>query len=201
MREAGLIIFSYLVGSIPFSYVMGRLFGKIDIRQHGAQKVSPSNVFQTVGKVPGTIAGIADVLKGTAMVLLARKLQMPELVVALCGLAAIAGHDWPIYLRFYGGRGIGTSMGVLFIMAPRAAAIIVISLLVGKIARNTGIGTVIGVLLLPLAALILHYSPTVFFLTVGILLLAFFSRVRAFWRVKENRRQVFWNRLIRDSNR
>jgi len=201
MEKVSLVLVSYMIGSIPFSYIMGRLFGKIDIRQQGTRKVSASNVIRTVGKLPGCIAGIADVFKGTAVVLLARKLQMPESVVVFCGMAAIAGHDWPIYLRFHGGRGLGTSLGVLLVMAPRVLIIALIPMIWGAISHNAGVGVGLGVLSLPFLSFIFHYSSALFFLMLMIVLFTALSRLRGIWKITENRKQEFWNRLIRDSSR
>lgn len=201
MEKLSLVLASYMLGSIPFSYIMGRWFGKIDIRQHGTRKVSASNVIRTVGKLPGYIAGVADVFKGTAVVLLVRRLQMPESVVVFCGIAAIAGHDWPIYLRFYGGRGLGTSLGVLLVTAPQVLIIALIPMLWGAITHNAGVGVGLGILLLPFLGFIFHYSSVLLFLMLMIVLFTALSRLRGIWKITENRKQEFWNRLIRNSSR
>jgi len=200
MEKIGLILLSYLTGSIPFSYLVAHFSGKLDLRKYGNGKVSPSSVAHAMGKIPAGLAGLGDLLKGTAVVLLARSLRMPEPIVACCGIAAIVGHDWPIYLKFRGGRGIATSMGTLLVVAPPLLGIIIIPIIWGGITRNLGLGVGLGIFILPILAWLFRYPGAVIFLTAGITILMVISRLQGIWKITKNRKEEFWSRLLRDAS-
>src|SRR3989304_1388670 len=101
-----LIVAAYLVGSIPLGYTLGRLIKGIDLREYGTGNVGASNVYRNVGKVPGVLVAVGDVLKGLWPWLLAPYLNQPETVVAQAGLAAMVGYYWPLFTGFKGGRGL-----------------------------------------------------------------------------------------------
>ena len=94
---------SYCMGSIPFSYIWAKVFGGIDIRQVGSRNVGTTNVLLSTGFLPGLLSGIGDVGKGVAAVLFAQAVA-PESTVMhfVAALAAIVGHNWPIWLGFHG---------------------------------------------------------------------------------------------------
>jgi acyl phosphate:glycerol-3-phosphate acyltransferase len=139
-----LVIASYLIGSIPFSYLVVRAFAGADIRQHGSRNVGATNVARTFGKTPGVIALLLDLSKGFLVVVFARWLTSlphwpfasgvdvspwysPSFWVALAALIAVAAHMFPIWLRFHGGKGVATAAGAFLAMEPiavLAAAII-----------------------------------------------------------------------------
>jgi len=125
-----LILFaSYLAGSIPFALLLSRLKG-VDIRKVGSGNVGATNVFRMVSKPLGIATFFCDALKGFVPAFVfpmfgkcdAGFFQCSELGV-LCGIAAIAGHNWPVFLKFKGGKGIATSAGVLLGIAPAAVGI------------------------------------------------------------------------------
>jgi glycerol-3-phosphate acyltransferase PlsY len=125
------IVIAYLLGSIPFAYIIGRLRG-IDIRKVGDRNVGTFNVFRHVGLVGGIVTLIADVGKGALAIVVAKLLSVNELVVFGAGVAAAIGHNWPVFLRFRGGRGMAVIIGVLLALLPRemliAAAISIVVL-------------------------------------------------------------------------
>lgn len=122
----GLLIVSYLVGAIPFALLISRLKG-IDIRTVGSGNVGATNVFRSVGKSWGVMTFAADVLKGFLpaylIPLYAPLAILPENAGLLYGCAAIAGHNWPLYLRFKGGKGVATSAGVLLGVALESVGV------------------------------------------------------------------------------
>ena len=122
MRTVLCISLAYLLGSIPSAYVVVRLRG-YDIRKLGDSNVGAANVLRCFGIVPAAITLSADVLKGSVSVLFARFVGASEAVVLASGLAAVAGHNWPITLGFRGGRGAATAIGVLLpvLTAPISA--------------------------------------------------------------------------------
>ena len=134
MLPALLIIASYLIGSIPFSYLVVRMVAGADIRQHGSRNVGATNVARSFGKLPGVIALVLDLAKGYGAVALARwivaqpqwplagsgpsPLESREMWIALAGLIAVVGHVFPVWLRFHGGKGVATAAGVFLALDP-----------------------------------------------------------------------------------
>jgi glycerol-3-phosphate acyltransferase PlsY len=111
-----LIIAAYLLGSFPTAFVLGRLAKGRDIRQIGDRNVGAANAFREMGALTGITVGIIDAAKGAAAVLLAKAAQQELLIVLLAGLAAVIGHNWPVFLGFKGGRGVSTTIGALLVI-------------------------------------------------------------------------------------
>ena len=123
--SAGVILLAYLSGSIPFSLILGKVVGGIDLREHGSKNVGATNVTRLLGWRWGAIALLLDALKG-----LLPTLFLPKLVESMggtrhlavaCGVAAILGHMFSCWLKFKGGKGVATSLGVVVVLAPLAA--------------------------------------------------------------------------------
>ena len=119
------IISAYLLGSIPTAYIYGKLYKGIDIRQHGSGNVGATNVFRILGKTPGIIVLVLDILKGVLAVACVPDIfgltdVCYRLVLALC---VVIGHNWTIFLKFKGGKGIATSLGVLIGLTIKIASI------------------------------------------------------------------------------
>ncbi|MFH1646097.1 MAG: glycerol-3-phosphate acyltransferase [Chloroflexota bacterium] len=113
-----LLIGAYLLGSVPTAYLIARWRRKIDIRQYGSGNVGASNVLATVSKSWSIPVTIFDIGKGALMVWIAQLMGLGIAQQAVVGVAAIIGHDWPVFLRFQGGRGILTSLGVIAMLSP-----------------------------------------------------------------------------------
>ena len=111
-----LVIFSYLLGAIPTAYLAGRITLKSDIRYMGDQNAGAANAYRELNPRAGIIVGIIDAAKGAAVILIAMAADMPQLVVLSAGLAAVIGHNWPVFLGFRGGRGVSTTLGVLLVL-------------------------------------------------------------------------------------
>lgn len=116
-----LIVGAYLLGSVSPSYLLGRWLGGKDLRQYGSGSLGGSMVFEHVGRWAIVPVALFDVFKGTVPALLALWLDLGVHVAAAAGLAASAGHNWPIFMRFYGGRGMGTFAGVWLALFPPGA--------------------------------------------------------------------------------
>lgn len=112
------LISAYLIGSFPSAYIAGRLGKGIDIRQVGSKNMGTTNVFYHVGIVAGIFVLLADVGKGIAAIALARYWGTPELVQMLAGAMAIVGHIYPVFLKFRGGKGGATAIGVFCFLMP-----------------------------------------------------------------------------------
>lgn len=161
-----LIVGAYLVGSIPFSFLVVRLVAGRDLREEGSRNVGATNVARTVGKVPGIIALLLDIAKGYAAVALARWMvaqagwpfsagpdpwQSRELWIALAGVIAVLAHMYPVWLRFHGGKGVATAGGVFLAMNPLvvAGALIVFAIVV-ILSRFVSLASIITAASIPL---------------------------------------------------
>lgn len=118
------VIIGYLLGSIPSAYIAGRLLKGVDIREVGDRNMGAANAWRELGARAGTAVALADIGKGALAILIARLVAVPESVVLLAGVAAVAGHNWPIFLRFRGGRGQATTIGALLTLMPREMLIV-----------------------------------------------------------------------------
>ncbi len=151
-------IIGYLLGSIPFGLLVSRFQAGKDLRQYGSGKTGATNVLRTAGKKAAAMAVVGDVLKGTVAVIAAGFLFGNDLLVignfgigtllvqVIAALAAIAGHNWPIFLKFKGGRGVATFFGGLVALCPPAALIGGEVLFVSAgITRYASFGSILGV--------------------------------------------------------
>jgi len=111
---------AYLIGSLPFSLIFAKLFKGVDVRQVGTGNVGASNTLVSAGKRAGILAALFDLTKGFAVIILARNFLGSDAVIALCGFLAIVGHDFPVYLKFKGGKGVATTLGILLAINPYA---------------------------------------------------------------------------------
>jgi len=148
--EALAIIIGYLLGSIPFAYIVGHLIKGIDIRQAGGGNVGAVNVMREVGTAAGFGVLLADMAKGAMAVLIAQWLGVSLIFVFIAGFAAVVGHNWPVFLKFKGGMGAATVMGVLLALVPVEFAIsFAIMVLTVLVTSNMRLGLGIGLILLP----------------------------------------------------
>jgi len=167
MALAGLF---YLVGSVPTGYLLGRSRG-IDIRQHGSGNIGATNVWRVMGRNWGLIAFAGDFLKGFLPLYLVRTLSFPEisswsisLLLVLCGLAAIIGHNYTPWLGFKGGKGIATSAGVLAALMPPVFAIALSTWIVATlISRAVSIGSILAAAMLAPAAAWFYPGEWIYF--------------------------------------
>ena len=121
-QSALLIAFGYLLGSIPTSYLAGRLVRNIDLRQYGSGTVSGSMVYEHVGRWIVVPVGLFDIAKGAFPAWLGLQLGLGEFASLAAGTAAVIGHNWPVYLRFTGGRGLSPYMGMMLVIFPWGTA-------------------------------------------------------------------------------
>ncbi len=145
------VVIGYLLGSIPFAYIAGRLVKGVDIRQLGGGNMGTVNTLREIGTATGFIVLAADMAKGSVAVLVAQWLGVPLLWVFVVGLAAVAGHNWPVWLRFRGGRGLATTLGVLLALVPVQFAIsFAIMVIVVLLTSNMSLAASVGIVFLPL---------------------------------------------------
>lgn len=151
-------LLSYLFGSISFAYIICKRYYGIDIRKYGSGNPGTTNVLRTVGKRAAVLVYIADFLKGFLAVIIGRLLGGPVFGV-FCGLFAIIGHDYSLFLGFNGGKGIATSMGVGFAVSPLAALLsTLIGVAVIYFTRYVSLGSITGIALFPIFLGILGFK-------------------------------------------
>ena len=150
------VVLGYLLGSIPSAYIATRLATGKDVRQLGGGNVGGLNVYREVGAVPAAVAGIADVCKGAAAVAIAQwLLDVSQPFVLAAALAAVAGHNWMVFLKFSGGKGMGATIGALFILFPLYGYSLGLAFFFGivlipfVITRNVALSMFIGLISLP----------------------------------------------------
>lgn len=121
-RLVAVIFLGYLIGAIPFGLVVGKLTRGVDVREYGSGKMGATNVLRTLGARVGVLVFAADLAKGAAAVLLSRAILDTHAAAVAAAITAIVGHNWPVYVRFWGGRGVTTALGGLSALAPLVAA-------------------------------------------------------------------------------
>jgi glycerol-3-phosphate acyltransferase PlsY len=150
MTRTLLILFAYLVGSIPIGVLLARLKGK-DPRKVGSGNIGATNVMRSAGKVLGILTLIGDVLKGFIPTFIAMRLGMPDLFIALVGLAVFSGHLFPVFLKFKGGKGVATGAGVFLAINPLVILIsFIIFVIVFLIWKYVSLGSLVGTAIIPL---------------------------------------------------
>ncbi len=119
------IVIAYLIGCFPTAYLMGRLRKRLDIRQVGDKNVGAANVYRQVGRWSGLAVALIDIGKGALAMGISRWLNVPDRIALVAGVAVVAGHNWPVFLGFKGGRGEAASVGVLLTLLPREMLILI----------------------------------------------------------------------------
>jgi acyl phosphate:glycerol-3-phosphate acyltransferase len=176
-------LLGYLLGSIPFGLLLTKISGLGDIRGIGSGNIGATNVLRTGRKGLAAATLVLDGLKGAAAVLIARALMFDQDTALLAGLAAVLGHLFPIWLRFKGGKGVATGLGVLVAAAwPVGVAACAVWLLVAGLARVSSLASLAAFGFAPLAALVLE--------EIGVVKLSFTMAVLVFVRHQANIRRL-----------
>jgi glycerol-3-phosphate acyltransferase PlsY len=147
-----LIVAGYLLGSIPTSYIASRWLGGKDLREYGSGTVSGSMVWEHVARWAIVPVGLFDVAKAALPTWLGLRLGLGLPVATASGLAAVAGHNWPLYLRFHGGRGLGSFMGVLLVIFPLGFPWMLAFLTVGWLLGDSAPWALASLVTLPILA-------------------------------------------------
>ena len=145
-----LLALGYLLGSMPNGYLAGRWLKGIDLRQCGSGSTGATNVLRNVGKAPALVVFLLDVGKGALAVLLAKSFGLNDWVQVLAGLAALAGHIWPVWLGWKGGKAVATGLGMFLGLAwPVGLACFGLFIAVISISRIVSLSSVVAVIGLP----------------------------------------------------
>lgn len=180
-----LVVFSYLLGSIPSAYIAGRIKKSIDIRKAGTGNVGATNVLLVVGPVIALLVYTFDLLKGLVPVLMAKHLIGTDLSMGLCGIAAILGHDYSIFLRFTGGKGVATTTGMMFGINAVIMWILVLAwfVILVPVTNYFILSSLITMLLMPVMMFYFKLSGTFIIFGIFIFLIGLFTHRDAVVRI------------------
>jgi glycerol-3-phosphate acyltransferase PlsY len=192
---------AYLMGSIPTAYLAGRLLRGIDIRDYGSGNVGGSNAGDTLGRPLMFIVGFLDIVKAAVPTWIALvPLDLGYEVATAAGLAATIGHNWSIFLRFTGGRGLSCFLGALVIVFPWGAVFLISVIIAGYFLKSTA-GSTVGLLGLPFFSLALDMPAAMTWGCLGMILITALKRLeanRAPLPSGPERWHVIWRRLWLD---
>ncbi len=198
---AFLLLFGYLLGSIPSGYLAGKWIKGIDLRNYGSGTVSGSMVWEHVAKWAVVPVGLFDIFKGALPVWLGLRLGLREVAAMLLGFAAIIGHNWPVYLHFHGGRGFSPFLGTLLALFPWGVPIILAGLGIGNVFGSPAIPLLV-LISLPIFAALLNGPSIVLWLSVGMTVITIVKRLEANRRPLPDdpleRRNVILRRIFLD---
>jgi glycerol-3-phosphate acyltransferase PlsY len=181
---------AYLIGSIPTGLLLGKAYG-VDVRKEGSGNIGATNLYRTVGRKIGVITLIGDCLKGLLPVLFIKSSALPPEFAAWVGLAAFCGHVFSVFLKFKGGKGVATALGVFLALAPLAVAIaIVLFMLLMFIWRYVSLGSICAAAAMPVSVYLLGGTTTVITMTSLIALIVIvrhLENIRRLFSGTENR--------------
>jgi len=174
------LILGYLIGSLPFAVIVSKLFGLADPRSHGSGNPGATNVLRTGNKLAALLTLLGDAMKGWLAIAIAAKLGAGGTAVALTGLAAFLGHLFPVFLRFKGGKGVATALGVLigldgWVAAGAASAWLITAI----VARYSSLAALVAAAAAPVLALMHHGLD-------GVSLVVILMCLLLIWRHKAN---------------
>lgn len=175
MKLVLVVLAAYLIGSIPFSYLFSRLKG-VDPRNGGSGNVGATNALVVAGPMVGVLSLIGDLGKGMVVIYIAHAAGLSALGISLTGLAAIIGHDFPVFLRFNGGKGVATTGGVFFAIDPIFTTLLILLWVLGLIVIRYFIPTTLLVIgFIPVMMWISSWPAEYYVLGFGALFLALYS--------------------------
>jgi glycerol-3-phosphate acyltransferase PlsY len=179
------LIIIYLIAAIPTGVILSRLMGSEDVRQQGSGNIGATNVYRVVGKLAGILTLVGDTMKGFLPLLVYKSWLAPTPTqLGVASAIAIIGHCYPVYLKFRGGKGVATALGIFLVLSPPAVlgALVVFLLAVG-VTRYISLGSVLAAMSAPLLILMLNQPQPIFVATLFIASLVV-------WRHRSNIRRL-----------
>jgi len=192
-----IITICYLLGSLPFGYIVGKLFKKIDIREFGSGNIGATNAFRILGPSLASLVVIGDIGKGILSIYLLKYLNIDSsLILTIAGLAVICGHDWSLFLGFKGGKGIATTFGVVFALNPIISILAVmvwgVVLIISRYASLSSICAIISIFVFT----ILFKQPYEYIgFSAIIIILGIFNHKENIKRLKSKKESKFGERV------
>ena len=170
MKMTMLVLISYLIGCFPSAYFLGKMYKNIDIRNHGSGNSGSTNALRVMGTKFGILTLALDVVKGIVAVLIGRAI-LGDQGALISGVLVVIGHNFPIFLKFKGGKGVATSIGVLMILTWQTAlTVVIIGVITIIITRYVSLGSILGGISAPITAvLVMTTIDKPLFVTVVIL--------------------------------
>ena len=163
---------SYILGSIPNGLILGKAIWGVDLRQHGSKNIGATNAWRTIGKAGGISIFALDFLKGAISAYIGLHLGGSELAGVLCGILAIAGHSWSVFLAFKGGKGVATGLGVIAALMPEVTLIVfAVWFAIVYFTGYVSLGSIVGAALVPI--LTLFFGLHTEFLILGLIAAVF----------------------------
>jgi len=158
MKLFFLLLCAFLLGSIPFGVVVAKIYS-VNLKKVGSGNIGATNVLRAMGKGPAFLTLVGDVLKGSLAVVAGRFFLHSPSLEGIMGLSAIVGHNFSLFLRFRGGKGVATSIGVFLVYSPKVGVLTVILwLMVILVTRYSSLAAIVSFGVLPLGVYVLDYS-------------------------------------------
>jgi len=132
-----IVTLSYFIGAIPTAYIAGYHEAGSDVRRMGDKNAGAANAYRELGRRTGIIVGLVDAAKGVIVILIAQAAGLSQTIVMLAGLAAVIGHNWPVFIGFRGGRGVSTTIGILLVLVTLPMLILALPTLLILIIRRS----------------------------------------------------------------
>ena len=192
------LLFSYLLGSIPNGYIFGMQFADKDIRNYGSGNVGATNVARVAGYKVGLLVAILDIAKGYISVLIAQYFLLPEYAMSfvfIAAILAIIGHNWSIFLSLNGGKGVATSVGIILRLFPYSLLILFIVWIVMIIlTKMVSVGSILGAVSLPISVAFIYSTgtPYIIFSSIITLLIIFSHRSNIKRIINGNENKMSW---------
>lgn len=193
-------ISGYLLGSVAGGYIVGKLAGGIDVREFGSKNIGTTNVLRILGKKAAIFAFLVDFGKGIAAVYLTSlyiALLSPDttelfLFKAIAGFACIAGHNWPVFLKFKGGKGVATAAGIFLVLTPLAFVFSLVTMLViVAVTRYVSLGSIVSAAALPFFILLQGRNALAYLLlatiVAGIIIIRHHSNIKRLLAGREHK--------------
>ncbi len=158
-----LIIFAYFFGAIPFGLVVSKIFQNVDIREHGSGNIGATNIMRKMGARYAVLVLLLDLGKGALVILTANHLETGHTIMLISGFAVVFGHCFPVFLKFKGGKGVATTLGVLMFIPGFIIPLMLIFfvfVIIVALTRYVSLGSLVGAILIPLTFILLVYQNT-----------------------------------------
>jgi glycerol-3-phosphate acyltransferase PlsY len=216
LKFALLAVAAYILGSVPLSFLAARRRG-VDLRRQGTQQVGGGNLWRTTSRKLGLLVGLYDLIKAAIMIEIAYQAGLNPSYQLLIGIAAVIGHNWPVFLRFHGGRGVATAMGTLIflpiinyneITTWPMVAYFAVGFGALAVAKRTPVPVLMGLIMVPIVSAIAGEKPSLTLCYLALLVIIIIKRLTA-QKITEMRPSSLWqlffyrflfDRDIRDRN-
>ena len=199
--EILIILIAYILGSIPFGYLITFFSVRKNILEIGWKKTSGSNVFKNIGVWQGVLTGILDVGKGFLAVWLVQKLGLSIEIQIFAGVVAVVGHNWSCFLRFAGGRGIGTFIGAFFALSPQILSFSLIPFAFLALIWNASVATILFLFSSIILSVYFGLFEIIGIFTLLCLIPIFIKRLSPMSDLSFKKKQLIRNRLIFDNDK